>query len=188
MAVATPLKESVIALIDARGGLEPIYERLATGESLIDIAASYTPAGREKPISRPWFYWLITRTPELKEAYQKALEVKADHLVEEAQGLIDGADLSREAIQKADAQAKFRIWFASKLNRKTYGDPEKQNGVQVTLNIETLHLDALRKSPANVPALPASSGTALPPVKEAIIISEDEHGSEDHTPSVAGGQ
>jgi hypothetical protein len=185
--VSESVRHAVIRLVDEKGGLEPIYERLAGGEALIDIAKDYTPAGREKPLSRTFFYWMMTRTPELKEAYQKALEVKADHLVEEGMKLIDDAALTREAIQKADAQAKFRIWFAGKLNRKTYGDPDKQ-GVQVVLNIETLHLDALRKSPANVPALPAYSGTALPPVKEAIIISEDEHGSEDHAPSVAGGQ
>lgn len=182
---ATPLKEAVIALIDERGGLEPIYERIAAGEKMADIAASYTPAGREKPISRPWFYWLLTRTPELKLAYEKAMELKADTLIDDAAEIVDCASTaSREDLQKADMRAKFRVWWASKLNRKTYGDPDK-NAVAVNVNIETLHIDALRRMPAITPG----SGTAALPVKAADIISvEETNGSEDHGHAVAGGQ
>lgn len=184
---ARPLQEEVIALIDARGGLEPIYARLADGESVKSIAASYTPEWRkEKPLSRPWFYFLLTRTPELKEAYLKAMEVKADTLVEEAGEILDTVPVDRDEIQKADKRAQFRVWLASRLNRKTYGEPDKQP-VNVQINVETMHLDALRKSPANVPALPVS-GTALLPVKDAEIITETAHGSEDHAPAIAGGQ
>lgn len=180
----SPLKDAVIALIDERGGLEPIYERIAAGEKMAEIAASYTPAGREKPISRPWFYWLLTRTPELKTAYEKAMELKADTLIDDAAEIVDCADTSsREALQKADMRAKFRVWWASKLNRKTYGDPEK-NSVAVNVNIESLHLDALRRMPAITPG----SGTALLPVKDAEIVSEETNGSVIHIPAIAGGQ
>lgn len=160
------LKPQVLAIIEEKGGFAPIFERLADGERLADIAADYTPPGRDKPISRTWFYWVITQDPDNKEAYQHAMTLKADKLVEDAGQILDDAELDRDAIRKAEVRANFRTWLAGKLNRKQYGEQDKQ-GVQVTLNVETLHLDALRKFPAR-PQIAPVNGNLLP-IKEAVI-------------------
>jgi len=83
------------------------------------------------------------------ERYKRAREIASHRLVQDALTIADAGLAVEPApgmVQISDpARDKLRIqarqWTASRWNRETYGE---QKGAQVTINLGTLHLDALR--------------------------------------------
>jgi hypothetical protein len=102
-----------------------VLDRIANGESL---SSAIKQADGKTP-SYSWAKLQLRNNPELKLAYQIAVEDRADRLAEE---LIDLADTpiptgldpaSRSAwVQHLRIRIDTRKWAASKLKPKTYGD------------------------------------------------------------------
>ena len=123
---------------------EYIFSRIAAGESHERIAKDYG-------VSR----YLILRYCNHKdraELYAEAKRVKAEVLVQEGLDILDESATATETaqVQAANNRAKYRQWYASKLNREAYGD-DKQPAVNV--NISSLHLGALQAH-GHTPQLP----------------------------------
>lgn len=153
--VATRKSPGNPAVLD-KVGEDEILARIANGEPAKDIAASYD-------LSRASLYKWLDATPERKAKLADARRQQALSLVEEAGQILDEAkplDAAEASIIRA--RADHRKWMASKLHRELFGD--QAPGVNFNLNIQSLHLEALRQ---------VGSMTLAPgPVLEAEIIEE----------------
>lgn len=96
--------------------------------------------------SRQWLYtWL--KGPGRKERFKEAQRDAAPLVFEDGGKILDdlkdvkGRDLSPAVVQVARARADFHIKRASVLDPETFGE---KAGVQITVDIGQLHLDALR--------------------------------------------
>lgn len=113
-----------------------IFERIATEEHLYRIAESF---GVGLTALTEW----INATPERIERFKRARVSKATYLAESAMEIADQS--AADAAAKDKLRVGTRRWLASVYDRETYGE---QKGAQVTINLATLHLDALRRKPS----------------------------------------
>lgn len=134
------LKKRLFAEIEARGGADWLREFVAEGGTVKALAD-------EMGCSRTY----LSRHLNAHEGYAAALNEArvefADRLAEETLEIADGMldrQITREEIQIAKERIDVRKWLAS-VNSSRY-QPNKSGSTSVTLNIGTLHLDALRKS------------------------------------------
>lgn len=133
------LKKRLLAEIEDRGGPEYIREYIATGGTILDLA-------NELDCSRTY----LSRHLNAHEAYApviaEARREQADALAEEALQIADGlADdiRTKEQIAIAKERIDVRKWLASVNHPDRY--QQNKNGPVVTININQLHLDALKK-------------------------------------------
>lgn len=101
-----------------------VLEAIANGAALSTAIKCASP-----PPSYAWAKAQLRNNPELKLAYQQAVEDRADRLAEELMELADtpmpeGLDgPSKSAwVQQMRLRVDVRKWAASKLKPKTYGD------------------------------------------------------------------
>ncbi len=147
-----PFKRRVLADIETAGGWDAILDRIASGETITDIAPTYQ-------CSRNFLSMLLHDDPERSKLVYELRTKAADALAEQAKKVLDDVNVTtpfaREEIAKARAQADVRLWLAGRYNREMYG--EKKEAVNVQINVAELHVDAFRQVPAApaVPALPA---------------------------------
>jgi len=134
------------------------FEQLADGRSMLDIAKQFG-------ISRSLLYKWLKRT--VRDEDERAEKLKAARLmaahahVEDALDIIDSADTDSQAgVMKAKEQANYRKWLASVRNREAYG--ERSKGPIIALNINSLHLDALKAAGVTAAAIGPGAGKALP--------------------------
>jgi len=140
---AQPIKRQLLADIDAAGGWDAIWERVASGESQTAIARSFG-------VSQGFFSRVIHLDDARARDFRGAKRLAATEYAEEAKDIVDNAPLDRDAISKAREQASVRRWLASCFDRDQFG--EAAPDVNVTVNtIEHLHLDALRHRMVETP-------------------------------------
>ena len=101
-----------------------ILEAVASGAALSTALKCASPSP-----SYAWAKGQLRSDPELKTAYQQAVEDRADRLAEELMELADtpmpeGLDGPGKAawVQQMRLRVDVRKWAASKLKPKTYGD------------------------------------------------------------------
>lgn len=153
------------ARIEREGGDDVILDRIAAGERITAIAASY---GFKSP--RVLYDWR-NANDERKRAWMLAM---ADAKVEAAEQVLidakekaDNGGISSQSARISAEMANQYRWLASKLNRELYGDTPRVQ-VNNNLSIAELHLDALRKA-----SQPKALPTEQPKVLEAEIVDED---------------
>jgi hypothetical protein len=156
-------KRAFFARVKEKGGWQVILERIANGETFKQIAPDYG-------VSKSYVHRMISRKsqPKLREAYERARRESAEAHAQKALEILDNVTPTRDEIAKARAQAEHRRWLAQAYDRDTFGPP--QQNAQVTLNIASLHLDALRRA-APPRALPSGASPAELPVLPATIES-----------------
>ncbi len=131
-----PKLQALASAIEEAGGDDVIFDRIADGDYLTEVAAEWDVSSQ---LLRKW----IKLSPERLKAYEAAKTASADALVEDAGRILDKAStVSSQHIQKARAQSGFKTWLAGKRDREQYGD--EQAAVNLNLNLNSLHLDALR--------------------------------------------
>ena len=124
----------MLAAIADAGGLDPILERVADGDTIRTISLDL---GCTRCALNDW----LNEEPERRALYRAARAASAAALADAA---LDIADASRETgTSKARLQIETRQWLAGVYNREDFG-VNKQPGV--TVNIGSLHLDSLRQS------------------------------------------
>lgn len=143
-----PLKRACHRALDARE--EEVFDRLAGGEYVTRIcedvlAEPYAEAGKDVPNNYHFYTWLDAQEGR-RERYERVRKAAADAVAEESVKLLDdareeGVSSTAEATL-ARSQSNARQWWASKLDRERYGEG-KQAGVEVSLSIKDLHLEAL---------------------------------------------
>ena len=124
--------------VEAAGGDSVVFARIAAGETVGAIMASYDR-------DRDQFYvWIRAGGEERRQVWEDAKKASADALVETGLEIIDdtSAGESTARVQLARARAEYRRWLASCRNRDEYGE---RAGPTVQVSIQQLHLDALRK-------------------------------------------
>jgi hypothetical protein len=128
-----PETREMLSAITAAGGAPRLLERIAGGETIIEIAKSLD-------ISRQIISKLLN-SDDHREALRSARKEAASGLAEESLMIADRATI--ESVQVAKLQTDVRRWMAGKWDRETYGE---QKGSQVTINLASLHIDALRRN------------------------------------------
>jgi hypothetical protein len=156
--------------VEKNGGADAIFERIADGEPIKQIMADYG-------VSRGMFYLWKKGDEELELKYKVARELAADAHVENALEILDeledeGDTVTSAQVGAASARANYRKWLATVQNREQYGD--QKGGVEVTLNVGQLHLDALRSS-GTMPSLPAGEEGEV--VEAEVLVIEEPDGT-----------
>lgn len=163
--------DQLFAAIEAAGGFQSIYDAIADGALVKNLAAKFG-------VSRGWFGWVIRRDPERRKAWDEAMQSRADALAEDAIDIADNANENTPGgVQKAKLRAELRQWLASVDN----GKYRRASQPQINVTINELHLDALRRrrvelhvtphadvGPADTHVIDVEPLVALPPASEVI--------------------
>ena len=152
-----PIERHIKRQIAERGGWERILERLASGETVTDIARTFTrPDGQA--ISRSFLSNLLHKDPERSQLAYKAKVEGASAMVDHALRIVDSAPIDRDSIAKAKVMADMRVRVAGFLDREQFG--ERRDGMTVNVNMASLHLDALRHRELPTVAVPLAGSLA----------------------------
>jgi hypothetical protein len=134
------LRKRLFAEIETRGGAEYLQEYIAEGGTVLDLA-------EELGCSRTYLSRHLNANPDYKAALDEARRENADKLADEALGiadaLADAEGVTKEQIAVAKERIDVRKWLATVNHPDRY--QQNKNGPTVVLNINALHLDALRK-------------------------------------------
>jgi hypothetical protein len=134
------LRKRLFAEIETRGGAEYLQEYIAEGGTVLDLA-------NELGCSRTYLSRHLNAHPDYKAALDEARRENADKLADEALGiadaLADAEGITKEQIAVAKERIDVRKWLATVNHPDRY--QQSKNGPTVVLNINALHLDALRK-------------------------------------------
>jgi hypothetical protein len=132
----TSVQNRLLADIEASGGWDAIWERVASGETQTSIAAGLN-------VTQGMFARVLHSDPERTRAFREAKRQWATALIEQTGELVKNVQESRDAIGKVREQASHNRWEASKWDREIFG--EDKGDVQVNVvNLGQMHLDALR--------------------------------------------
>lgn len=144
------LKKRLLAQIGDRGGPEYVREYIASGGTILDLA---TDLG----CSRTYLSRHLNAHEDYRPAIDEARREQADTLAEEALQIADamadplGDPITREQIAVAKERIDVRKWLATVNNPDRY-QPKQQNQA-INININALHLDALKKQRDVTPAV-----------------------------------
>lgn len=134
------LRKRLFAEIETRGGAEYLQEYIAEGGTVLDLA-------EELGCSRTYLSRHLNAHPDYKAALDEARRENADKLADEAlsiaDALADATVVTKEQIAVAKERIDVRKWLATVNHPDRY--QQNKNGPTVVLNINALHLDALRK-------------------------------------------
>lgn len=138
---AKPIERFIKKQIADQGGWPRILERIASGETVADVARTLLkPDGQA--ISRNFLSTLLHADPERSASVYKARDEGSDAMVDQGLHLVDSAQADRDSINKAKVQAEMRLKVAGFVNRERWG--EAKQAVNVSVNVASLHVDALR--------------------------------------------
>ena len=160
------------AVLEDVGAPQQVFDRLAEGESLREIAADWgVPRGRFVE----WF------TSEHAGLYDSALRARAGELAHETLGIADGAVSETVGVDKLRVDTRLRL--ASHWDRARYGAAKDAGAGGVTVVIDrtcggTVQIEAPGGSKLLV------SGTSADPRSDGTTIQGERDG--DHGGAVAG--
>src|SRR5437660_836229 len=138
---AKPIERFVKRQIQEQGGWPRILERIASGESISHVASTFLrPDGVS--ISFAFFSRLLHQDPEREAPLAEAKRLRAEAWADEALKVSDETIPNRDDIAKAKLRIETRLRLASLADRTQYG--ESRQDVNVTVNVASLHVDALR--------------------------------------------
>lgn len=136
-----PIERFVKKQIADQGGWPRILERIASGETVADVSRTLMrPDGIA--ISRCFLSRLLHADPERSTLVKAAKTECAAAMVDDALHIVDSSPIDRDAIQHGRTRAELRLKVAGLVDRESWG--ERKQNVEVTVNVATLHLDALR--------------------------------------------
>ncbi len=120
-------------------GEDSLLERVAAGATIKTVAA-------DLGVSRGQIYnWVKAGGEAREEKFRAARTLSADAMADDALEILDALPgqplLTNAQVQAGTARANYRRWLASVRNREEYGE---KAGVNVSVNIGQLHLDALK--------------------------------------------
>ena len=128
-----PALRKVEAQIRKLGGETYIFERIAAGETIAAVADSLNIS---RPVLSTW-----CNQDKRRDALTHARRIAAGTLAEETLRIAD-QDLDPDQVQAAKLRIDTRKWLAARMAPETWGE---QRGPTVAIQINGLHLDALRQ-------------------------------------------
>lgn len=126
----TKKKRDLTVWIENLGGMEWLFDKVASGETVSSIA-------RELGVNRAMLSFWMNNSVRQKQ-YQEAKRLSASALVEQGLEILDNASFQEASLAKN--RADYRKWLAS-MRDDQYADV---TGGSVTLSIEALHIGALQ--------------------------------------------
>lgn len=151
------------------GGIEWVAESVASGLSLTEVAA-------KAQVSYFWLYRWVAAAPQRMAILKAAREAAAHVKVVEAEKIADrltGVGLmgpgGAAEVAAAKLRAELRWKLAGKLDPDTYADKKSEGN---TLNINHLHLEAVRAVNAAPPPRALPAGVTDEPDFETIPVQE----------------
>ena len=134
------LRKQLFAEIEQRGGDEYLHDYIASGGTVLDLAD-------ELGCSRTYLSRHLNADDRYRAVLEQARREQADKFADEALaiagGMADVDGLTREQIAVAKERVDVRKWLATVNHPDRY--QQNKNGPVITLNINQLHLDALKK-------------------------------------------
>ena len=138
---AKPIERHVKRQIQEQGGWPRILERIASGETVADVARTILrPDGLS--ISRSFLSNLLHADPERSARVKLAHVEGAAAMVDDAIHLVDRAPIDRDSVNKAKVQSETRLKVAGFLDRTQWG--EQKQAINIGVSVNTMHVDALR--------------------------------------------
>lgn len=138
---AKPIERFVKKQIAEQGGWERILERIGSGESISAIAQTFRrPDG--DAISFAFFSRLLHQDPAREAPLADAKRLRAEAWADQALAHADNVTPDKDHVAKARVVVDTRLRLAGLADRAQYGEAKQQVNVQV--NVEGMHLDALR--------------------------------------------
>jgi AraC-like DNA-binding protein len=133
------LRKKIFAEIETRGGVDYLLDYIAEGGTVLDLAT-------EMGCSRSYLSRHLNAEPKYRDALDQARREYSDTLADETLVIADALaveGVTREEIMVAKERIDVRKWWAAVNNPDRYR--QDKGGATVVLNINQLHLDALRK-------------------------------------------
>tara|TARA_R110000803_G_scaffold114060_1_gene182518 strand:- start:494 stop:994 length:501 start_codon:yes stop_codon:yes gene_type:complete len=154
------LRKRILADIEKRGGAEFLYDEIASGKTMTQLAVEYG-------CSRQYLSTSVNTVPEYVAILGKARGDAADALVDQGLDMVDALDgLSTSAeIAATREKVQWRKFMAGSYNQDRYGNRPQTN---VTISVSDMHLDALRKVNSDIAAIDAEDRE-----REALTIDAD---------------
>src|SRR5881396_1559020 len=138
---AKPIERFVKRQIADQGGWPHILERIASGETYTQVANSLRrPDGL--PISFAFFRRLLHQDPTRESLIIEAKRIRAEAWVDAAMKCTEDVPADRDEVAKARVFVDTRFKAASFADREQYG--EAKQGMQISVNVASWHIDALR--------------------------------------------
>lgn len=135
------IEQFVMQQIREQGGWAVLLTRIASGESIAAISRTLFRPDKIA-IDRSTLSHMLHRDPERSKLVDLAQEESGSAHAEGSLLVIQDAPLDKDAIQKAKILADAKLRYAGLVDRKRWGESKQQVNVQV--NVEGMHLDALR--------------------------------------------
>lgn len=137
-----PVLRALGAKIARLGGDHYIFDKVRSGETAAEIMAEFN-------LTRGMLYnWIHAGGDEREAEWDRARKDRAHALAEQALEIVDNPELetapTSAEVNRANMRAKYRQWYAAKLNRAEYGDDALVN-IHNQITTGDLHLDALLK-------------------------------------------
>lgn len=129
-----PKLRAMLATIHDAGGIDFVLWRVADGETLTAVARSM---GLSRNMLTDW----LNDTPERADRLGRARAASASALAEQALELADTNACAEHG--KTRLQIEMQRWLAGRYSPDEYAD---QKVAAVTVNVGSLHIDALRNS------------------------------------------
>jgi ssDNA-binding replication factor A large subunit len=126
---ANPVRRKLLADIEASGGWEAVFERVASGGSQTAIAASFG-------VTQGFLSRVIHQDVERVRGFREAKRLWAITLVERTGDLVNNVKENRDSIAKVREVAAHARWEAGKWDRELFG--EDKGDVNVTMNFAQL--------------------------------------------------
>jgi hypothetical protein len=134
------LRKKLLAEIDGRGGPEWLQDYISEGGKISDLAI-------ELGCSRSYLSRHLNAHPDysavILEARGEYAEKLADEALDIADGMADVEAITREQVAVAKERIDVRKWLAAVNSPDRFR--QNNNGPSVTININQLHLEALKK-------------------------------------------
>jgi len=134
------LKKRLLIEIGERGGPEYVREYIAGGGTILDLA-------NELGCSRTYLSRHLNAheayAPVIADARREHADALAEEALQIADNMADNVGISKEQIAVAKERIDVRKWLATVNHPDRY--QQNKAGPTVTININQLHLDALKK-------------------------------------------
>lgn len=151
-----PIFREAVNRIQAMGGEQWVLDNVMGGMTLSQVS-------RLADVSRGMMYLWMHQDAKRWEAYQKAREIGAYAMAEEALEIVDNSSPERISIDRE--RARMRQWLAERANKKDFGRPQDTAPAQISIG--QLHLTALQA--AALPPAPLVEEGEFEIVKEPIL-------------------
>lgn len=137
----TTIKRQLEAAIRDCGGIDYLIERIESGETMSQIAASFR-------VSRPMLVKYMHSRPEWSRRVDEAKKVRADTWAEGTLEIADRDDTDPGAINRDRLKIDTRFKLAAAAAPEKYGS--RAAAGETTITIGALHITALKRLQAEV--------------------------------------